>query len=930
MKISAVFILLILFSLAAFGQTPNPSVKNSRKLVPTKNLADEKAEFDKAVALADAAERIAALRKFVEDFPKSKEKVRALELVASGRAALADEKLRSGEKETGIELFKLAVGEAPKPVSDKLFTDVLLQIPTSLFFRGERNAAETIALLIESKADGNAKQMLALATYYLGTENAAEAKRLADKAIRLEPNLPAAYQTLGIANRLDFQLEESVNAYAKALELDANSNVSKRSLAEMKRATGKASEAVTLYREVLTKDAADGAANTGLILALFDAENKTEAEAELIKSLEANPNNLFLLVGAAYWYAAHNDGAKAIELAEKAVAVEPRYTWARIALARGLMQQKRPLEAEKSLLAARQYGDFPTLEYELATARFQAGFYREAVEGLQKKFAVKDNLITAKLGGRVTKDAKSFIELLAAERRASIFQVLAADNIETADKLKSLLDFSQKIETAGDESIVAAADEFVKGDDRMKLHRQLFAANRLLENRKALPKVLELTKAAVGNVDAALDVPNPSPAVLADELYQSRRIAATRNELIIVPDVPRQTLSNILRGRIEDITGWTLFQENKSGEAITRLKRAVSVLPEKSSWWRNAMWRLGTAQDAAGNPKDALDAYLKSYTSGDADVIKYGIIEAAYQKVNGSTDGLEIKIGAKPTPIYAAQTEAKTVEQPKTESTPEVKAEEIKPETAPIRTVTETPQPIAETKLIPEVPNTEIIPKTEPAPKSETKVENPPILETKTEISPIVEIKTEIAPDEKKTETKQSEPIKNPNSETTAKSIFEPIIITVPKTESLKKPQAETKQPDQPTENETPKAETKTDEIKQEKKSSDENIETRPRVFVEENLALPCKITVSQEIVSVIGNGGNLSLLVGVEGDADVPEIKATSSSPKDVEIVLEPEMGNQSNRAFFVVKSISPKTGAFTITFESACGKKEVLVKVR
>jgi hypothetical protein len=51
-----------------------------------------------------------------------------------------------------------------------------------------------------------------------------------------------------------------------------------------------------------------------------------------------------------------------------------------------------------------------------------------------------------------------------------------------------------------------------------------------------------------------LDVPNPAAAVLADELYQSRQLAIARNELIIVPDVPRQTLSNILRGRIEDIT----------------------------------------------------------------------------------------------------------------------------------------------------------------------------------------------------------------------------------------------------------------------------------------------------------------------------------------------------------------------------------------
>jgi tetratricopeptide (TPR) repeat protein len=435
MKNITVFILIILFSISVIAQTSQTTPRNPKKPASAKNLANEKEEFDKAVALTDTTERIAALRKFVEDFPKSKEKNRASELITSARAALADEKFRSGAKAESIELFELAVRETPKPVSDKLYTEIILQIPNSLFFRGERAAANDIAGLIEEKADGNAQQMLALAAFHIGLENVAEAKRLADKAISLEPNLPAAYQTLGVAHRLDFQFEESVSAYTKALELGANSTISKRSLAEMKRATGKPAEAVALYREILAKDAADGAAQNGLILALFDAENKIEAEAELAKSLEANPNNLFLLVGAAYWYAAREQGAKAIELAEKAVALEPRYTWARIALARGLIQQKRPFDAEKALLAARQYGDFPTLDYELATARFHAGFYREAAETLQKKFSVKDNLITTRLGGRVARDGKTFTELLAAERRASIFQTQAADNSEIADKL---------------------------------------------------------------------------------------------------------------------------------------------------------------------------------------------------------------------------------------------------------------------------------------------------------------------------------------------------------------------------------------------------------------------------------------------------------------------------------------------------------------
>lgn len=908
MKNLTVFILIILFSLTTFAQPPNSASRKSKKPASAKNLADEKEEFEKAVALADTAARIAALRKFVEGFPKSNEKTRSLELITSGRAALADEKFRAGEKENGIELFKLAVRETPRPVSDKLFTEVVLQIPNSLFFRGEAKAAVEIAKLIEEKTEGNAKQLLGVATFYLGTENAADAKRLVEKAFALEANLPAAYQTLGLAHRLDFQLEASANAYQKALELDANSTVSKHSLAEMKRAAGKAPEAVALYREILVQNASDGAAQTGLILALLDTENKTEAESEMRKSLEANPNNFLLLVGAAYWYAARGDGGRAIELAEKAVNIEPRYTWTRIALARGLMQQNRLFEAEKALLAAQQYGDFPTLDYELATARFQSGFYREAAEGLSKKFSVTDGLIKTQLGGRVVKSAKSFTELLNEERRASIFQTLAADNAETADKLKSLLDFSQKLETSSEEAAVAAADEFVKGEDKMKAHRQLFAANQLLQKRKALPKVLELTKAAVGGVDAALDAPNPAAAVLADELYQSRRIAISRNELIIVPDVPRQTLSNILRGRIEDITGWTLFQENKSVEAVTRLKRAVSVLPEKSSWWRGSMWRLGAAQDAAGDHKDALDAYIKSYTSGEADVIKYGIIETVYQKVNGNLDGLESKIGAKPAPLvstFPVQTEIKTTEQSKATARP---APEVKTETSPTPVVTENAQPIAETKPpAPEISNAATPVKIEFAPTPETKVEPKPPLDNQTS--------------------------ENKSSENKSKPLFEPIVISVPKIETAEKPTSEMKKEGEKLiANTASKTETKTDETAVEEKSAEEP-KTRLRVAAEKEpvQTLPCKIIVGQEIVSILRGGGNLSVLVRFENENDVGEIKAASSSPANVEIVSQPLTDGISERGIiFVIKSISQKTGMFTITFESACGEKEIFVKVR
>jgi len=935
MKKSAVLFFLILFSLTTFAQKPKPAKKLTNPAKPTAaNVGNEKDEFEKAVGQKNALERIAGLQKFVENFPKTNEKTRALELIASARAEIADEKLRLGDTAGGIEFFTLAVKNVPHPVSDKLFTEIILQIPTNLFFREQQAKAIEFARLIEQKVEGNANQLLGLATFYIGTENAAEAQRLAGKAIAINPNLPAAYQTLGLANRLNFQLEEAANAYAKALELDANSTVSKRSLAEMKRANGKTDDAIALYSEILSKNESDVAAQTGLALSLFDADKRTEAEAVAAKSLAQNPNNLPLLVGAAYWYAAQNEGAKAIELAQQAVAVEPRYTWAHIALARGLVQQKRPLDAEKALLTARQYGNFPTLDYEIASVRLAAGFYREAAEELKKSFVLKDGLLQTRLGGRVPVKGGNFIELLSLERRASIFEPNAADSSENAEKIKSLLEFSQKLESAdtSESAVSEAADEFVKGDDKMKVHRQIFVANRLLENKRALPKVLELTKAAVAGVDSALDAANPSAAILADELYESRTIAIIRGQLIVVPDIPRQTLLNILRGRIEEISGWALYQQGRTTVAVVRLKRAVSVLPEKSAWWRGTLWRLGTALDADGKSKDALDAYIKSYTNSEPDTAKRIVIESVYQKLNGNLEGLDQKIGAKP---VTASTEPLT--QPQTpETVAQNLAKEIPAAVAPNLT---REIPAAQTSPTPELKSPpDILPAStpelkatpEPLPAVKTTPEPTPlptavqVAQIDAEKKSLPELKTEaapaVSPTELDREKKPTVEIQNPEikSDKSSKPLFEPIIIIVPKPEAAQRV-------DKSDENAT---EENPHDTKSVAKTG------RQRIIDEKNPESPdeeikqCKITVSQEDIS-LATGGNLGILIGFEETGDLKKLTASSSSPRDIEVTPEPDIGTQSGRAFFIVRSTSSNKGIYTVTFNAPCDKKNVLVKV-
>ena len=124
---------------------------------------------------------------------------------------------------------------------------------------------------------------------------------------------------------------------------------------------------------------------------------------------------------------------------------------------------------------------------ELATALVSAGLYDEAAETLLQSFSVKDNQIEARLAGRAPARGATFIELLAPERRAGIFQSAPADTENNARILKALLMLSTALRFGGRwainaESAIAAAKEFASGDDAAQVHRQLYAASKLLRN----------------------------------------------------------------------------------------------------------------------------------------------------------------------------------------------------------------------------------------------------------------------------------------------------------------------------------------------------------------------------------------------------------------------------------------------------------------
>jgi tetratricopeptide (TPR) repeat protein len=637
--------------------TPQPtasvSIENSTR--PTASPTggptspdDEKEEVEVTLSLKPAA-RIEALTTFIANHPKSVALPRANELLIVARAMRGDELLQAGDVEGGLQQFRLAISGAPTDMPDRLFTEVIARIPMNLFLRGQRAAAVEAAHQAEALAKLNPRRILAVGEFFLAIEDANEANRLAELVVQLAPESALAHQALGAARHIALRLDDAESEYARALALDPKSTAARGALADLKRATGKPDQALALYREQLQANPKNNSARAGVLLSLLELGKNDEAEQELSHALmeKEQASNLPLLVGTAYWFTAHNNAARGLELAQKAATLEPRYSWAQIALARAQIADKRPLAAERGLRFVRQFSRFPTLDYELASMLASVGLYDEAAQELAHSFTIKDGQIETRLAGRIVARAATFTELLALERRAAIFQSTPADTEANAKMLKALLALQTAINQPAirEDELIAIAQDFAAGNDEMRTYRQIHVAGKFLRKGVALSTVVDLMDQAMSGVETALSIPAATVAVQPEELADIRARALAQGGTPNIPDAPRTALSGILRARIEDFAGTALFNLDKPADAALRFRRAVSVSPEQTPLWRSALWHLGSALEASGKSDQALLYYIKSYVTGTPDPARRAVIETVYKKVNGTLDGLDDKIG---------------------------------------------------------------------------------------------------------------------------------------------------------------------------------------------------------------------------------------------------------------------------------------------
>jgi tetratricopeptide (TPR) repeat protein len=641
-------------------RSPRPPVADRKTTTTAPANPDDEKEAVEVALTQPPDRRIETLKAFIAAHPQSVAVPRAHELIVVAHALLGDQRLQAGNIAGGLDQFRLAMSDAPADMPDRLFTEVIARIPANLFFRGQRAAAIEFAHQAEALAKLNPKRLAAVAGFYLAIEDAKEAARLAELATQAGPDSAAAHQALGEARHIALRLDDAETEFARALELDPKSAGARIALADLKRGAGKFEAALALYREQLKVDPKSNAARAGIVVSLLELGKKTEADQELNTALQDQPRNLPLLVGAAYWFLAHGDPVRGLELAEKAVALEPRYVWAQIALGRALIANRRPQDGERSLRFVRQFGRFPTVDYELANLLAELGLFDDAAAELANSFSLKGGQIETMLAGRQAARAATFTELIAPERRAVLFQSRPAETEANARMLKALLALNIALNQPegslpNEDELMVIAKDFTAGTDAMRTFRQIYVAEKFLRKGVALSSVIDLMDQATSGVEAALSVPNATLAVQPDEYSDIRARALSQGGTPKIPEAPRAALSGLLRGRIEDLAGQAFFKMDKANEAVARLRRAVNAAPEGTPLWRAAMWHLGGALEATGKNDQALLYYIKAYVTGAPDAARRSVIENVYKKVNGSLDGLEDKIGpgsaaATPTP----------------------------------------------------------------------------------------------------------------------------------------------------------------------------------------------------------------------------------------------------------------------------------------
>ncbi len=613
------------------------------------------------LAIEDPAARIAALESFPGPRTSAADRQTVREAIVASHAQLAERHLRENNIERAVRHFRDAIERLPETIPDPFFVSTVIRIPQATSMRGYRTEAVLLARSIEKRASvaEDSRKLGAIGEYYLTIEATADAIRTLEAAVRITPTEIELRRLLASAYRMGLQLDNAVAEYQRILGRAPSDGRTLYELANLYRAHGAYEEAIALYQQRLEREPRHEPSLKGLViayLALGDPGQQGAAALARLREMAPTPEEATRDVSFQTQLAFHyllqtqsnrNRLREAREAADAALAIEPRYAWARIAAAEVALAEERYLDAERHLLTALTYANFPTLRWTLGKVYLAV----EDFEGAQEQFSqvfqpVANGEFEATLGGVRTVRTRGLRTLFALEHQAAIFLATSPTSHDTSRVIEALIGFESGLadwirparpssDAPGSDraALLQLVEQFVVASPERQAFRSLYAAERLIGTGTLLDKAIEMANRVLAEAETATE-----PA----------------GSLRDYPNYDREGRVAILRGRAWDRKGWAYYKAENLTAADAALLEAIQSygdLPEV----RRSFWHLATVRETAGDQASALALYLAGYEPPATPPEKGGagrektdvrrtILELLFRQVRGSLDGLEVDL----------------------------------------------------------------------------------------------------------------------------------------------------------------------------------------------------------------------------------------------------------------------------------------------
>ncbi|MBL8148682.1 MAG: tetratricopeptide repeat protein [Blastocatellia bacterium] len=619
-------------------KAPKELVERPNYGVALDSLLEQQVELVK-ISETKADERIKLLEAFVKK--ETALSAPAYDLLLRARAAVAENYLKQQVAERAVEEFRKAFEELPKPISDRTFLNIW-SFPSTVLRYGYREEAIKLMRDFEAVATDNAARLAQVAVFYLNAEDGEDAGRVMKRAVELDPKEGKYFQALASSFLLRLKLDEAAQSYQQAIKLQPKDSASYAGLANIYRSKGELENAEQYYKKQLAITPDHETAHGGLAITyLLGGKEEGLVAEELGKQLAASPRDFRLFAQLAYFLASKQEYQKARRWAELALVSAPTYAWARVAMANVLISQQDYTEAEDLLSDSVARGNnFPTIYFELVKTLLLNENYAGAYEQAERFITIDpEGSFEVNLAGFIKTKSKTFKDLLDKEIKATLGLPVNTTTDDQFQLVESFLRFQfymAKLKSPSTNGVPASRrqrfdlqvkileslNQMLSVEDSRKPFRQLWASEQLLLSDIALERAAELCQNAM---------------VSAEE--------ATRLEGSIrdFPELGREARLKLFKARTEHLLGRVRFKQGQLDEARRALKEAASGYSSGVDY-RTALWTLAAVELTAGQEREALSLYIRSYNQYDESAsIRRSVIENLYRKIHGSLEGLELK-----------------------------------------------------------------------------------------------------------------------------------------------------------------------------------------------------------------------------------------------------------------------------------------------